>query len=163
MHIGFDISQTGSGKAGCGYFAHVMIREHFSDLRIDAQIAMAGYMSDDELIWLYRNCYANLYPSLFEGFGLPVLEGMQFGAPTLTSNATSIPEVAGDAVILLAPEDIESWAQAMLRLAGNRLERNQLSAVAIEQAGRFDRKRSAEALLQLYEEALTSPKRRMAK
>ena len=138
-------------------------QNHLSELGIDAQVVMTGYVSDDELIWLYRNCYANLYPSLFEGFGLPVLEGMQFGAPTLTSNSTSMPEVAGDAAILLAPEDTEGWAQAMLRLAANRLERDQLSEAALEQAGRFDWKLSAAALLQLYEEALASPKRRVGK
>lgn len=134
-------------------------QEHVSELGIDAQVVMAGYVTDDELIWLYRNCYANLYPSLFEGFGLPVLEGMQFGAPTLTTRSTSIPEVAGDAAILLDPEDIEGWAQAMLRLAAHREERNQLSASARSQAGRFDWKISAAALLQLYEEALAFPKR----
>jgi glycosyltransferase involved in cell wall biosynthesis len=137
-------------------------KKHLVELGVEAHVMMIGYVSDDELIWLYRNCYANLYPSLFEGFGLPVLEGMQFGAATLASNTTSIPEVAGDAAILLAPEDTEGWAQVMLRLAGNRLERDQLSAAALKQAGRFDWKRSAEALLQLYEEALASPKRRMA-
>lgn len=135
-------------------------QKHLSELGISAQVVMTGYVSDDELVWLYRNCYANLYPSLFEGFGLPVLEGMQFGAPTLTSHSSSIPEVAGDAAILLAPEDTEGWAQAMLRVAGNRLERDQLSAAALEQAGRFDWKHSAVALLQLYEEALASPMRR---
>lgn len=135
-------------------------QNHLSELGISAQVVMTGYVSDDELVWLYRNCYANLYPSLFEGFGLPVLEGMQFGAPTLTSNSTSIPEVAGNAAILLAPEDTEGWAQAMLRVSGNRLLRDQLSASALEQAGRFDWKHSAEALLKLYEEALASPKRR---
>jgi glycosyltransferase involved in cell wall biosynthesis len=136
-------------------------QKHLNELQIDAQIVMTGYVSDDELTWLYRNCYANLYPSLFEGFGLPVLEGMQFGAPTLTSNSTSIPEVAGDAAILLAPEDVDAWAQAMLGLAANRQERDRLSVAARGQAGRFDWKLSAAALLQLYEEALASPKRRM--
>lgn len=134
-------------------------QKHLSELGLDAQIVMTGYVSDEELIWLYRNCYANIYPSLFEGFGLPVLEGMQFGAPTLTSNSTSIPEVAGNAAILLDPEDIEGWAQAMLRLAVNKEEREQLSAAALEQAEQFDWKHSAAALLQLYEEALASPKR----
>jgi glycosyltransferase involved in cell wall biosynthesis len=118
-------------------------------------------VSDEELVWLYRNCYANLYPSLFEGFGLPVLEGMQFGAPTLASRTTSIPEVAGDAAILLAPEDTEAWAQAMLRLAANSFEKEQLSDAARNQAGRFGWKSSAASLLQLYAEAVTSPKRRM--
>ncbi len=135
-------------------------QKHLSELGIAAHVVITGYVSDEELIWLYRNCYANLYPSLFEGFGLPVLEGMQFGAPTVASRSTSISEVAGEAAILLAPEDTEGWAQAMLRLAANRVERDQLSAAAREQAGRFDCKRSAASLLQLYAEALAAPKRR---
>lgn len=137
-------------------------QKHLSELDITAQIVLTGYVMDDELIWLYRNCYANLYPSLFEGFGLPVLEGMQFGAPTLTTCSTSIPEVAGDAAILLDPEDVEGWAQAMLGLAANRDERDQLILAALEQAKRFDWKVSAAALLQLYDEALASPKRSVA-
>ncbi len=134
-------------------------QRHLSELGIEAHMVMTGYVSDDELIWLYRNCYANLYPSLFEGFGLPVLESMQFGAPTLTSNSSSIPEVAGDAAVLLDPEDTEGWAQAMLRLSANKYERDQLSAAALVQAERFDYKLSAAALLRLYEEAIASPKR----
>jgi glycosyltransferase involved in cell wall biosynthesis len=120
---------------------------------------LTGYVSDDELIWLYRNCYANLYPSLFEGFGLPVLEGMQLGAPTLTSNTSSMPEVAGDAAILLDPEDSEAWAQAMLRLAANPSVRTQLSLAALAQARGYDWQSSASALLGLYQEALAAPKR----
>lgn len=136
-------------------------QNHLRELGIAAHFVMAGYVSDEELIWLYRNCYANLYPSLFEGFGLPVLEGMQFGAPTVASRSTSIPEVAGEAAILLAPEDTEGWAQAMLRLASDRSESDRLSAAARKQAGRFDWRRSASSLLQLYGEALAAPKRRM--
>jgi glycosyltransferase involved in cell wall biosynthesis len=103
-----------------------------------------------------------LYPSLFEGFGLPVLEGMQFGAPTVASSSTSIPEVAGEAAILLDPENTEAWAQTMLRLAATRNERDQLSERARAQASRFDWKSSATALLQLYEDAMAAPKRLMA-
>jgi glycosyltransferase involved in cell wall biosynthesis len=134
-------------------------QKNLNELGIDAQVVMLGYVTDDELIWLYRNCYANLYPSLFEGFGLPVLEGMQFGAPTVTSKSTSMPEVAGNAGILLDPEDVEAWAQTMLRLVTSTEERNQLSDSARFQADRFDWKRSATALLQLYADALASPKR----
>lgn len=137
-------------------------QRHLSEQGIEAQIVMTGYVTDDELIWLYRNCYANLYPSLFEGFGLPVLEGMQFGAPTLTSTSSSIPEVAGDAAILLDPLDVEAWAQTMLRIAGDRGERDHLAAIAPAQAARFDWQGSAAALLQLYQEALASPKRQVA-
>lgn len=134
-------------------------QSHLRDLGITAHIVMPGKVSDDELIWLYRNCYANLYPSLFEGFGLPVLEGMQFGAPTLASQSTSIPEITGKAAILLNPEDIENWAQTMLRLVSNKVERDKLSVAALEQAEKFDCKHSAIELLQLYKEALISPKR----
>jgi glycosyltransferase involved in cell wall biosynthesis len=137
-------------------------QQHLEDLDITANVVMTGYVSDEELIWLYRNCYANLYPSLFEGFGLPVLEGMQFGAPTLTSRSSSIPEVAGDAAILLDPKDTEGWAQAMLRLANQRNERDQLGIAAVAQAKMFDWKSSAAALLDLYEQAKAAPKRRMA-
>ena len=134
-------------------------QKELRELGIDAQVVMLGYVTDDELIWLYRNCYANLYPSLFEGFGLPVLEGMQFGAPTVTSNSASMPEVAGNAGILLDPEDGEAWAQTMLRLVTRTEERNQLSDAARLQADRFDWKLSAMALLQLYADALAAPKR----
>lgn len=134
-------------------------QQHVASLGVTTQVLMTGYVTDDELIWLYRNCYANLYPSLFEGFGLPVLEGMQFGAPTLASNSSSIPEVAGEAAVLLASEDAEAWTQAMLRLTANRNERDYLVSASLKQAARFDWKRSATALLQLYEEALATPKR----
>lgn len=136
-------------------------QKHLDRLGIKDKVIMTGYVSDEELIWLYRNCYANLYPSLFEGFGLPVLEGMQFGAPTLTSRTSSVPEVAGDAAILLEPEDVEGWAQSMSRLASSRGERDQLRLAAIEQAKMFDWKNSAAALLDLYEQARILPKRRI--
>ena len=134
-------------------------KAHVTELGIDAHIIMTGYVTDDELIWLYRHCYANLYPSLFEGFGLPVLEGMQFGAPTITSNSTSIPEVAGNAAILINPEDVEDLSQAMLRLANNREDRDQLSKAGVKQAESFNWKNSAAALLDLYKEVLNEPKR----
>jgi glycosyltransferase involved in cell wall biosynthesis len=132
---------------------------YIESLGLTEHVVMTGYVTDEELIWLYRNCYANLYPSLFEGFGLPVLEGMQFGAPTLASNATSIPEAAGEAAVLISPDDTNGWSQAMLDLSSNKKKRAFLVAAATEQANRFDWKRSARALLELYEEALSSPKR----
>jgi glycosyltransferase involved in cell wall biosynthesis len=129
------------------------------ELGISAQVIMTGYVSDAELVWLYRNCFANLYPSLFEGFGLPVLEGMQFGAPTIASRSTSIPEVAGDAAILLPPRDASAWADAMLGLAHQSGERSAMVARSRRQAARFDWTASARQLLALYEEAITKPKR----
>ncbi|GAB7521206.1 glycosyltransferase family 4 protein [Paraburkholderia sp. 2C] len=133
--------------------------KYLAELGVEQNVIMTGYVSDEELVWLYRNCYASLYPSLFEGFGLPVLEGMQMGAPTITSTTSSIPEVAGDAAILLDPKDPEAWAHAMLRLSQDQNERNERSAASLKQSGRFEWRRSAEDLLGIYEEALASPKR----
>ena len=135
--------------------------EHIHALGIHEKIILTGYISDTELIWLYRSCYANLYPTLFEGFGLPVLEGMQFGAATITSNTTSIPEVAVDAAWLLDPKAIEDWAQAMLILSRDNQRREAMQALSHLQAARFDWASSAQALLALYDKASQSPKRFM--
>lgn len=120
---------------------------------------LLGYVTDDEMIWLYRNCYANLYPSVFEGFGLPVLEGMQFGAPTMSSDATSMPEVTGNAAILISPHDSDAWTQHMLDLASNTEKRRGLGASAREQAQRFNWEHSATSVLGIYQEAVNLPKR----
>lgn len=130
-------------------------------LGIAGDVVMTGYVSDEELVWLYRNCYGNVYPSLFEGFGLPVLEGMQFGAPTIASTSTSIPEVAGDAAILTDPKDVEALAQAMLKLYQDKTERARLSVLARQQASRFEWARSAAELMALYQEAVEAPKQTM--
>jgi glycosyltransferase involved in cell wall biosynthesis len=134
-------------------------QSHLEQLGIAAHVILTGYVTDDELIWLYRNCYGNLYPSHFEGFGLPVLEGMQFGAPTLASTSTSIPEIATGAAVMCSPEDTEQWAQSMFRIASNTNEREQLGMSGLRKASRFSWKHSADALLRLYAEALASPKR----
>jgi len=132
---------------------------HIAALGLSDQVILTGYVSDDEMIWLYRNCYANVYPSLFEGFGLPVLEGMQFGAATICSNTTSMPEVAGDAAILLSPAAAEPWSAVMLGLAADPVRRTSLRTSAKQRAAQFDWSRSAGELLALYEQAVTSPKR----
>ncbi len=132
---------------------------HLRSLGIRDHVILTGYVSDDELIWLYRNCYANIYPSLYEGFGLPVLEGMQFGAPTVSSDNTSLPEVAGDAAILLGADDVDGWTSTLTRLHMDRPLRDALSTVGRERARTFEWKRSAGQLLALYEEALATPKR----
>lgn len=124
------------------------------------QVIITGYVSDKELIWLYKHCFANLYPSFFEGFGLPVLEGMQFGAPTLASKATSIPEIAGDAAMLLDPNDIDAWALAMEHLQHDEQKRHALRAKAVLQAAHFSGEQSAKAFLKLYQQASSTPKRK---
>lgn len=136
-------------------------KEYLGSLGIASHVIITGYVSDDELIWLYRNCYANLYPSFFEGFGLPVLEGMQFGAPTIASNTTSLPEVAGDAAILLPTDDLEGWAQALQQLAQHPEVRAQLVERAQGRTSHFNWENSAAMLLAVYREAMKRPKREL--
>ncbi len=139
------------------------LMEHFQDeidaLGLGPHVHLTGYVSDEELIWLYRNCFANLYPSFFEGFGLPVLEAMQWGAPTLASNATSIPEVLGGAGPLIVPSDTQGWASAMLALQSEPSRRNEMRRAGIDRVSTFQWEESTKALLNLYEEAIQSPKR----
>lgn len=133
--------------------------QQLQSLGIAEKVILTGYVSDSELLWLYKSCFANLYPSLFEGFGLPVLEGMQFGAATLTTNTTSIPEVAGKAAITLPTDDTEAWAQNMLALANNPQERENLQKESILQAQKFSWLQSAKELRELYTEVIELPKR----
>jgi glycosyltransferase involved in cell wall biosynthesis len=133
-------------------------KAQINDLGIDKHVILTGYVSDEELIWLYKNCYANLYPTLFEGFGLPVLEGMQFGAPTVSSTTSSIPEVVGDAAKLLDPYDIDAWTDVMLDLDNNHSELEQMKSKSIIQANSFSWERSSQELLNLYAKALSEDK-----
>lgn len=116
-------------------------------------IHLLGYVSDSELAWLYQNCLANLYPSLYEGFGLPVLEGMGMGAPVVCSNRTSLPEIVGGAGITLAPDDHQAWVEALELLANDGLRRQSLAAAARSRAATFNWERSSQDLLDLYQEA----------
>jgi glycosyltransferase involved in cell wall biosynthesis len=122
------------------------------DFKAPAGVTLTGYVSDRELEWLYRNCFGFLYPSLFEGFGMPVLEALSLGAAVICSNTTSLPEVAGDAGLLVDPLDVGSIAAAMVRLASGQIEREALRAAGLRQARRFSWEASARKLLRVYEQ-----------
>ena len=116
-----------------------------------AGVETTGYVTDAELEWLYRHCFAFLYPSLFEGFGMPVLEAMSLGAPVICSNTTSLPEVAGDAGVLVDPLDAGAIAEAMARLASGEIAREGLRTAGLRRARQFSWEASARKLLAVYE------------
>ncbi len=87
---------------------------YMDDLR--ARVLFPGHVSDDELIALYQMAQCLVFPSLYEGFGLPVLEAMMAGCPVITSNVSSLPEVAGDAALLVAPRESTALMEAMQQL-----------------------------------------------
>lgn len=90
-------------------------------------ILLTGYVSDEELAYLYSKAFMMVYPSLYEGFGLPVLEAMAYGVPVVTSNISSLPEVGGDAVIYCEPYQVESIAHAMEMIIANPSLKKELS------------------------------------
>jgi glycosyltransferase involved in cell wall biosynthesis len=113
-------------------------------------LIMVGSVSDAELCGLYRGAVALTYPSLYEGFGLPVLEAMAMGTPVLASRAASIPEVVGEAGLLLDPHDVGAWTEAIVRVANDGNWRRTLHAAGLARAAGFTWARTAAATLDVY-------------
>jgi glycosyltransferase involved in cell wall biosynthesis len=114
---------------------------------------LLGLVSDAELGELYRRCAVFCYPSLQEGFGLPVLEAMSAGAAVVTSDCSSLPEVGGDAVDYVDPHDVASISAALLRLLTDPGRRAALSDRALARAQEFSWARTAERVLHVLVEA----------
>jgi glycosyltransferase involved in cell wall biosynthesis len=114
---------------------------------------LLGHVSDAALAELYRRCAVFCYPSLGEGFGLPVLEAMAAGAAVFTSNTSSLPEVGGDAVEYVDPVSIESISSGLERLVSSPQRRAALGARARERAGKFSWERTASLILAALEAA----------
>jgi alpha-1,3-rhamnosyl/mannosyltransferase len=118
-----------------------------------------GPVEEGQLRTLYRCASALVYPSMYEGFGLPVLEAMACGTPVIASNAASIPEVLGDAGLLLAPHDIPAWTHAIGRIVNDEHERTRLGAAGRARAAAFTWARTARMTLDVYN-SVANPERR---
>jgi glycosyltransferase involved in cell wall biosynthesis len=130
------------------------LQASYSDLFEDGRLKMLDFVPDDDLPALYSGAEALIYPSVLEGFGLPVLEAMRCGTPVLTSSTSSLPEVAGDAALLVNPHDIEEIMVGMQRLADDSTLRADLVARGLRQAAQFTFRRTAEETLRVYHELL---------
>lgn len=115
-----------------------------------ASIAYRGYVSNEELSTLYRNAAAFVYLSHYEGFGLPVLEAMAHGCPVVAARTSSLPEVAGEAALLVDPDNVEEIASAMERCASSPELRSDLVRRGYERASRFTWEKTAEETLNVY-------------
>ncbi len=119
----------------------------------DGGVRYVSRVSDDELAALYRGALALVYPSRYEGFGLPALEAMASGCPVIASNAGALPEVAGDAAVLVDPDSLDGLAEAMRRMAGDAGLRGDLAARGLARAREFSWERTAARTLEVYERA----------
>ncbi len=113
-------------------------------------LILTGYVLDDDLPTLIAAATAFVFPSLYEGFGLPPLEAMACGTPVLCSDRSSLPEVVGDAALLFDPTDEEAIRAAMRRIWADEALRAELRRRGLERAKRFSWRRTAETTLQLY-------------
>ncbi len=113
-----------------------------------------GSLGEADLAVLYSHAGVLVLPSLYEGFGLPVLEAMACGAPVVCSNAGPLPEVAGDAAVLLPPEDAQLWARAVLRVFSDPQHAEDLRRRGFARAATFSWNKAAVATREVYREAL---------
>ncbi len=114
------------------------------------RIIFTGFVPDEDLRALYSGAKAFIFPSLGEGFGIPVLEAMQCGTPVITSNVTSLPEIAGDAAILINPRDGDELCQAILNLLSDGDLRDRLKQKGIERAKQFSWSICAKETVEIY-------------
>ena len=124
------------------------------------RVVMPGFVDDADLAALYSAADVFVFPSLYEGFGLPLLEAMACGVPVISSDASSLPEVAATggepAALLLSPQDEAGWSAAMLRLLAEPAARQRLIAAGAAQAARFTWPAAARQLAGLYDRLLAS-------
>jgi glycosyltransferase involved in cell wall biosynthesis len=112
-------------------------------------LVLTGPVDDESLVNLYRGASLLVYPSRYEGFGIPILEAMRCGIPVVGANAASIPELTGDAGILLPPCDVDAWAAAIVSILEDPAMAARLSAASVRQAATFTWERTAHDTLRL--------------
>jgi glycosyltransferase involved in cell wall biosynthesis len=143
---------AGASGSGTAEMAHAL-----KDTReVRGRIVETGFVRDDDLAALYTGAVAFLYPSLYEGFGLPPLEAMQCGTPVITSNGSSLQEVVGDAGVMVDAEDVDALSAAMLDLLASPDLRARLSQRSLARATLFSWKRTGTAVLAAYRAALNA-------
>jgi len=117
-------------------------------------IYFLGEVSNARLRQLYKQSHLFVFPSIYEGFGLPPLEAMEAGVPVICSNAASLPEVVGDAAWLIDPYNQDSLTDAIIQLWSDTSERERLKANAVENISRFSWQKCADQTLDVYQEIL---------
>ena len=131
---------------------YATLRRAVHRYNLHKHVRFLGFVPDETLVVLYRLADAFVFPSLYEGFGLPPLEAMASGTPVLTSNVSSLPEVVGDAAILINPYDPRSIADGMRRLLTDATLRQDLKARGLARSHQFSWDRSVSRICEIYRE-----------
>lgn len=128
------------------------ISEYIHEQRLEQRVVKLGYLSEEELILMYNLASIYLYPSLYEGFGLPILEAQACGCPVITSNVSSCPEIAGDAACLVDPHRIDMIAEAILRIMTDKGYREDLIQKGFVNCKQYSWAKMAQEFLTVFEQ-----------
>ena len=123
---------------------------------LKARVSFTGYVDEEDLAVLYSGALAFVYPSFYEGFGLPLLEAMQCGTPVIASNTSSMPEVVGEGGVLVSPNDTDALCRAILKIVQEPVLRDALSKNAIQQAAKFRWEKTTEEIIAAYKWAISN-------
>jgi len=140
--------------AGLSEMAQEVFLPLIKNLNLEQNTILLPYVSDKELAGLYSSCAVFVWPSLWEGFGLPVIEAMAAGAPVITSNTTSLPEVAGDAALLVNPESVDEITDATVLLLEQQNLRRELSLKGMKRARLFQWSKTVEETVKVWRDVL---------
>jgi len=144
-----NISLVLTGKKYSTYHEYITTAEKFG---IKDSLVFTGFISDEDLKTIYSEAEALLFVSFYEGFGIPILEAMECGTPVITSNISSMPEVAGDAALLVNPHNIKEIAEKMNNIANSEILRKQLIENGFKRVKEFSWERTARETLKVYNE-----------
>jgi glycosyltransferase involved in cell wall biosynthesis len=137
--------------AGSGGWGEGDVRESFDALEAQGRIRRLGRVAQSDLPALYTGAELLVFPSIYEGFGIPLLEAMACGCPVICSDRASLPEVAGDAAVLVASTSADAWAEAIVGVLEDTAKRRCLRERGLARAREFTWRRTAERTLDFYE------------
>ncbi len=138
------------GKKGWGNEA---LFTRVKELNLESEIIFPGYVDDADMPGIYNLATMLVFPTFYEGFGLPVLEAMRCGVPVITSNNSSLPEVVGESEVLINPENVDDIVQAVIKVAKlGKSERENFTQKGLKQASQFSWEKCARETLKVYEE-----------
>lgn len=137
-----------------GWYFDKIFAEISSNAVLRKRIIITGYVADENLAAIYSDALFFVYPSFYEGFGLPPLEAMKCGVPVITSNTSSLPEVVGDAGIMISPASLDDLCHAMLTIYRNPSIQQQMQKKSLERAGLFSWERCGNETVNAYTASL---------